>query len=182
MLYDTTWMLLVYELSMNGITLANMCHFPATPLFKLGISSRWAEAASEKRIWQVLQLFVYFLWVEPDMFGWRCCYFPHVLICSGCTWVSSYESLDVKQSSKASGFHDWTVLLCHGALAFFYRFLCLVYLDGDRGGKKAIEDDLQSSPRVFYSISDFDQIGFEGSRISAVRQVTDKYADIHKTS
>ena len=64
----------------------------------------------------------------------------------------------------------------------FYRFLCLVYLDGVRGGKKAIEDDLQSSPRVFCSISDFDQIGFEGSRIAAVRQVTDKYTDIHKTS
>lgn len=68
---------------------------------------------------------------------------------------------------------DFTIL---GALAV----LCLVYLD-DRGGKKAIEDDLQSSPRVFYSISDFDQIGFEGSRIAAVRQVTDKYADIRKT-
>lgn len=132
-------MLLVYELSMNGITLANMCHFPATPLFKLRTSSRWAEAASEKRIWQVLQLFVYLLWVEPDMFGWRCCYFPHVLICSGCTWVSSHESLDVKQSSKASGFYDWTVLLCHGALAFISLFMPGLlrwwqgWQEGDRG-------------------------------------------------
>ena len=132
-----TWM--IYELSMNGITLANMCHFPATPLFKLRISSRWAEAASEKRIWQVLQLFVYLLWVEPDMFGWRCCYFPHVLICSGCTWVSSHESLDVKQSSKASGFHDRTVLLCHGALAFLSLFMPGLlrwwqgWQEGDRG-------------------------------------------------
>lgn len=132
-------MLLVYELSMNGITLANMCHFPATPLFKLRISSRWAEAASEKRIWQVLQLFADFLWVEPDTFRWRCCYFPHVLICSGCTWVSSHESLDVKQSSKASGFHHWTVLLCHGALAFISLFMPGLlrwwqgWQEGDRG-------------------------------------------------